>query len=187
MSNCLAMIHREWNKTGIKGFAILMVFVLVALSRNVVAQVNTNQFKGVNWADPRDNFQSGVLYLSGLSSTDTYASASIVADRVVGQFVSKLGSNSVRLTINEATVSNYWNTYTGAIDVALTKGKVIICYWSSSSGADPLDMNAFWAMWKKVVDKYGSNPNCYFEVHNEPSGFTKTNLLNMYATWLSNH
>lgn len=187
MSNCLAMIHREWTKIEIKRFAILMVFILVALRGNVVAQVNTNQFKGVNWADPRDNFQTGVIYISGLSSTDTYASASIVADRVVGQFVSKLGSNSVRLPINEATVSTYWNTYIGAIDMALTKGKVILCYWDRSSGANPADMNAFWAMWKKVVDKYGSNPNCYFEVYNEPSGFTKANLLTMYATWLSNH
>lgn len=165
--------------------AALLILLLGA--SNLVAQVSTNQFKGVNWADPRDNFQSGVIYLSGLSSTDTYASASVVAERVVGQFVSILGSNSVRLPINEATVSTYWNTYTGAIDVALTKGKVILCYWGRSSGANPVDMNAFWAMWKKVVDKYGSNSNCYFEVFNEPSGFTKTNLLNMYATWLSNH
>lgn len=170
-----------------KRVVLLMAFVLVAFSRNMVAQVNTNQFKGVNWADPRDNFQSGVIYISGLSSSDTYSSASVVADRVVGQFVAKLGSNCVRLPINEATVSTYWNTYTGAIDMALTKGKVILCYWDRFSGANPLDMNAFYAMWKKVVDKYGSNPNCYFEVYNEPGGFTKANLLNMYATWLSNH
>lgn len=175
------------NKREIKRVAILIVFVLVAFSQNIVAQVNTNQFKGVNWADSRDNFQSGVIYISGLSSTDTYSSASVVADKVVSQFVSKLGSNSVRMPINESTVSTYWNTYTGAIDMALTKGKVILCYWDRFSGANPLDMNAFYAMWKKVVDKYGSNPNCYFEVYNEPGGFTKANLLNMYATWLSNH
>ncbi|MBK8808163.1 MAG: hypothetical protein IPO21_16670, partial [Bacteroidales bacterium] len=108
----------------------------------------TNQFRGVNWADPRDNFQTGVIYLSGLSSTDTYASASVVADKVIGQFVDLFGSNSVRLPINEATVSTYWNTYTGAIDMALAKGKVIICYWSESSGALPRDINAFWAMWQ---------------------------------------
>ncbi|MBC7390544.1 MAG: carbohydrate-binding protein [Opitutaceae bacterium] len=171
----------------IKSALILTAFIWAGISTRSTAQVSTNQFKGVNWADPRDNFQSGVIYISGLSSTDTYASASVVAERVVGQFVSKLGSNSVRLPINEATVSTYWNTYTGAIDMALTKGKVILCYWDRFSGANPLDMNAFYAMWKKVVDKYGSNPNCYFEVYNEPSGFTKANLLSMYATWLSNN
>jgi hypothetical protein len=29
------------------------------------------QLKGVNWADTRDNFVNGVLYPSGLSSSDT--------------------------------------------------------------------------------------------------------------------
>lgn len=185
MRNHLSMMYMKWNKIEIKRVFTLMA--LIAFSGTMVAQVSTNQFKGVNWADPRDNFQTGVIYISGLSSTDTYSSASVVADRVVGQFVSKLGSNSVRMPINEATVSTYWNTYTGAIDMSITKGKVILCYWDRFSGANPLDMNAFYAMWKKVVDKYGSNPNCYFEVYNEPSGFTKTNLLNMYATWLGNH
>ncbi|NLB64709.1 MAG: carbohydrate-binding protein, partial [Fibrobacter sp.] len=65
----------------------------------------TNQFRGVNWADTRDNFVSDVLVLSGLSTKDTYESASIVANRVIGQFVELLGTNSVRLPINEPTVS----------------------------------------------------------------------------------
>src|SRR4051794_6569091 len=39
------------------------------------ASASTSQFKGVNWADKRDNFVNGVLYVSGLSSTDTYSSA----------------------------------------------------------------------------------------------------------------
>ena len=144
----------------------------------------TNQFRGVNWADKRDNFQSGVVYISGLSSTDTYASASVVAERIVGQFMSKLGSNSVRLPINEATVSQFWGTYTGAIDVSLTKGRVILCYWGKASGANPPDMNAWWNMWTTVMTKYGKNPNFYVEVFNEPSGYSKTDLLNLYDQWL---
>ena len=144
----------------------------------------TNQFRGVNWADTRDNFQTGVLYLSGLSSTDTYSSASITADRIISQFMSKLGTNGVRMPINEATVSNYWATYTGAIDAALSKGKVVLCYWSKSSGAKPADINAFWKMWKTVSEKYANNPNCYFEIFNEPSGYNKTDLCNLYGNWL---
>lgn len=149
---------------------------------NVLAA--TNQFRGVNWADQRDNFQSGVIYISGLSSTDTYASASIVADRIVGQFMTKLGSNSVRLPINEATVKSYWGTYTGAIDMSLTKGRVVLCYWGRASGANPPDMNAWWSMWSTVMAKYGKNPNFYVEVFNEPSGYNKTDLLNLYDQWL---
>jgi hypothetical protein len=147
----------------------------------------TNQFRGVNWADTRDNFQTGVLYLSGLSSTDTYSSASITADRIISQFMSKLGSNGVRMPINEATVSNYWSTYTGAIDAAISKGKVVLCYWGKSSGANPVDMNAFWNMWKTVVDKYTNNANCYFEIFNEPSGYNKTDLCNLYDNWLKKY
>ncbi|MCB9495985.1 MAG: cellulase [Fibrobacteria bacterium] len=144
----------------------------------------TNQFRGVNWADKRDNFQSGVLYLSGLSSTDTYASASVVAERILGQFMSKVGSNSVRMPVNEATVDQFWGTYTGAIDVALSKGRVILCYWGKASGANPPDMDAWWDMWSTIMGKYGTHPNLHVEVFNEPSGYNKTDLLNLYDQWL---
>jgi hypothetical protein len=145
----------------------------------------TNQFRGVNWADPRDNFQPGVLYLSGLSSTDTYASASTVADRVIGQFVSKLGTNSVRLPINEATATTYWSTYTGVIDVALTKGRVVLCYWGPGHSKAPGDMAKWWSMWTTVMAKYGKNPRFYVEVFNEPDMYTKAQLLDLYAQWLA--
>ena len=69
----------------------------------------------------RDNFQAGNVYVSGLSATDTYSTASTVADKVVSAFVAQLGTNGVRMPINEATVSKYWSTYTGAIDMALSK------------------------------------------------------------------
>jgi hypothetical protein len=36
--------------------------------------------------------------------------------------------------------------------------------WDSAKSNKPADMNAFWAMWKTVVDKYGSNDNAYFEI-----------------------
>lgn len=151
---------------------------------SVIASGATNQFRGVNWVDQRDNFQSGVVYVSGLSSTDTYASASVLADKVVGQFVSKLGSNAVRMPINEATVNAYWTTYTGAIDMALTKGRVDLCYWGKSSGANPPDMTAWWNMWSIVIARYGANPNFYAEVFNEPSGYSKAALLSLYEQWL---
>lgn len=170
----------------IKRFSVIIVFIIEVCNYTAVF-AQTNQFRGVNWADTRDNFQSGVIYLSGLSSSDTYNSASVVADKILGQFVDLFGSNSVRLPINEATVSTYWGTYTGAIDVALTKGKVILCYWSEYSGAIPKDINAFWAMWQTVVDKYGDNPNMYFEVFNEPSGYNKTDLCNLYNSWLEKY
>jgi len=149
------------------------------------ASATTNQFRGVNWADSRDNFQSGVLYISGLSSSDTYNSALAVGTAVMDQFVSKLGANSVRMPINEATVSQYWSTYTGAIDAVLSKGKVVLGYWDSAKSNKPPDMNAFWSMWKTVVDKYGGNDNAYFEIFNEPNMYSKTDLGNLYNSWLT--
>ncbi|QQS03923.1 MAG: T9SS type A sorting domain-containing protein [Fibrobacterota bacterium] len=148
------------------------------------SHATTNQFRGVNWADPRDNFQTGVIYLSGLTSSDNNASAKIVAERVVGQFVSKLGTNSVRLPINEATASTGWNMYTGVIDVALTKGRVILCYWGPAHGAAPPNMTSWWTMWSTVVAKYGTNKNFYIEIYNEPNMYNKTTLSNLYAEWL---
>jgi len=170
-------------------YSLLLAIAMVASLMNFGpgnADAATNQFKGVNWADGRDNFVNGVLYVSGLSSSDTYSSASTVADRVVGQFVSKLGANTVRMPINEPTVSNYWSTYTGAIDTALSKGKVILAYWAYSNGK-PANMTNFWNMWTTVVNKYGSNSNAYFEVINEPYGYSNTDLNNLYNDWLTRY
>ncbi len=162
--------------------AFLSSLQLAAASR---ASANTSQFRGVNWADSRDNFQSGVLYVSGLSASDTYSSALATGTSVMTQFVSKLGANAVRMPINEATVSGYWATYTGAIDAVLTKGSVILCYWDSAKTNKPPDMNAFWNMWKTVVDKYGGNDRVYFEVFNEPNMYSTADLIALYSSWLT--
>jgi hypothetical protein len=150
------------------------------------AHAATNGIKGVNWADQRDNFVNGVLYPSGLSSSNDYSSASAVADRVVGQLFSLTGANTVRMPINEPTVATYWGTYTGAIDQALTKGNVILAYWAVSGGK-PASTSAFDSMWDTVVTKYGNNPNAYFEVINEPYGYSTTDLNNLYNNWLNRH
>ena len=150
------------------------------------AQAATNQFKGVNWADTRDNFVNGVLYVSGLSSTDTYSSANTVGNQVVGQLYTITGGNTVRMPINEPTVASYWSTYTGAIDAALSKGNVILAYWAYANGK-PASTTTFNQMWDTVVAKYGSNTNAYFEVINEPYGYSNTDLDNFYNTWLTRY
>ncbi len=144
----------------------------------------TSQFRGVNWADKRDNFVSDVLVLSGMSLSDNYQSASVVADRVIGQFQELFGTNSVRIPVNEPTVSKFWDTYTGVIDMALSKGRVVMGYWGPAQPAGPKNMNDWWSMWAKVVEKYGDHPNAYFEVFNEPHMYSKTELRDLYAEWL---
>lgn len=150
----------------------------------VFAFAATNEFRGVNWADPRDNFVSDKLVLTGMSKSDTYESASVVADKVIGQFQELLGTNSVRIPVNEATILDWWDTYTGIIDMGLTKGRMILCYWGPAHGAGPANMDRFWNMWKKIVDAYADEPNAYFEIFNEPNMYNKDQLRNLYATWL---
>ena len=162
--------------------ALLSIAISLGATR---AWATTNQFHGVNWADSRDNFQSGVLYVSGLSSSDTYSSALASGTSVMNQFVSKLGANAVRMPINEATVSGYWSTYTGAIDAVLSKGSVVLCYWDSAKTNKPPDMTAFWNMWKTVIDTYGANANAYFEIFNEPNMYSTTDLISLYSSWLT--
>ncbi|MBR2210867.1 MAG: carbohydrate-binding protein [Fibrobacter sp.] len=158
------------------------------LAATAISTVNsfavTSQFRGVNWADKRDNFVSDVLVLSGMSLSDNYQSASVVADRVIGQFQELFGTNSVRIPVNEPTVSKFWGTYTGVIDMALSKGRVVMGYWGPAQPAGPKNMNDWWSMWAKVVEKYGDHPNAYFEVFNEPHMYSKTELRDLYAEWL---
>ena len=150
------------------------------------ARASTSQLRGVNWADQRDNFVNGVLYPSGFSSSDTYSSASTVANQVIGQMYAITGANTVRMPVNEPTVSSYWGTYTGAIDTALAKGNVILAYWAYTGGK-PANTSAFYQMWDTIVGKYASNPNAYFEVINEPYGLSTTDLDNLYNTWLTRY
>ncbi|MFC0438877.1 RICIN domain-containing protein [Kutzneria buriramensis] len=169
-----------------KAVAVLLLAAGTLIAGQHQAHASTSQFRGVNWADQRDNFVNGVLYVSGLSSSDTYASAATVADRVVGQMYAITGANTVRMPINEPTVADYWGTYTGAIDTALAKGRVILAYWAYSGGK-PASTTAFYQMWDKVVAKYGGNPNAYFEVINEPYAYTAASLDNTYNDWLTRY
>jgi hypothetical protein len=62
---------------------------------------------------------------------------------------------------------------------------VVLGYWDSAKSNKPPDMNAFWNMWKTVVDKYGGNENAYFEIFNEPNMYSKTDLASLYTSWLT--
>ena len=156
-----------------------LAFLLCANSYAV-----TSQFRGVNWADKRDNFVSDVLVLSGLSLSDNYQSASVVAERVIGQFQELLGTNSVRMPVNEPTILNAFDMYSGALDVALEHGRLVMGYWGPSQPSGPKNMNDWWKMWGKLVEKYGDHPNAYFEIFNEPHMYNKDQLRNLYAEWL---
>jgi endoglucanase len=153
-------------------------------------QIAPSNIKGVNWADPDDNFKDGWVVVSGLTSTDNYATVKLKAGNIINAFQQR-GANTIRLPVNPPTVSqSWWNAYTGAIDTAVNKGlNVILAYWEGNSSKDGLIDNTtqFWNMWQAIVTRYGSNNAVYFEPFNEPHGYSATDLNNLYATWLTNY
>nr|WSY49112.1 glycoside hydrolase family 5 protein [Streptomyces sp. NBC_00886] len=153
---------------------------------------NTSQFKGVNWADPRDNYADDPVVLSGLSLSDTYAQTYTKASRVIAAFRANLGANTVRLPINPYTVNgSYWKSYRGVIDAATAQGfKVIVSYWEGTgANKDGFidDPATYWPMWNTVVKAYRHNQRVYFEPMNEPHGYTDAEWADLAAKWLDTY
>lgn len=149
---------------------------------------STVNFKGVNWADPRDNFADDWLMLSGLSVSDDEATVSEKAEKILTAFQSN-GINTVRLPVNPSTVlQGWWPRYSSIIKKASHKGmKVILAYWEGASSRNGTVDNttAFWLMWDKLMASFSNNGNIYFEVFNEPHGYSLNDLTSLYAEWLT--
>ena len=154
--------------------------------------LGVNGIAGVNWADGRDNFVDGWVIPSGLTAGDSYATVSAKTNSVLDAFTTNInGVNTVRIPINPPSVSeSWWNSYNAVIDMATSKGwNVIIACWESSSARDGKidDTTKFWNMWATVVNKYSGNSRVYFEVFNEPYGYTLSQLTPIYAEFLSRY
>jgi hypothetical protein len=146
-----------------------------------------SSFHCVNWADQRDNFVNGLLQPSGLhSGTDTYATVQTTANAILSGFATELEANAIRVPINEPTVSStWWSAYKGLIDSALAKSmKVIIAYWAWHNGK-PDSTDAYNSMWQVVVNEYASNNLVFFDIHNEPFGFSTADWITFAAAWIS--
>jgi hypothetical protein len=155
------------------------------------ASAATSGFRGVNWADARDNYVDGWVIPTGLTASDNYATVKSKADGIIAAFGNLLGANTVRLPVNPQSVnSSWWGAYKGAIDSALAHGmKVILGYWEADNHKDGLvDDTAAWnTMWDKVTTDYGGNGNVYFEPMNEPFGYSLSSWVSLCSGWLSRH
>jgi hypothetical protein len=171
----------------------LAAAVVIAASVLVLAQARpaaaaTNQFKGVNWADTRDNYNTGWVIPDGLAAGDSYSQVYSIANNDTNAFKTNLGANTVRLPINPPSVSqSWWNAYRGAIDASLANGmKVIISAWTERTSVGTItNMSAWTSMWSTVVAAYGGNSNVYFEPLNEPYGYSLSQWVSVCSTWLS--
>ncbi|GAB4001017.1 ricin-type beta-trefoil lectin domain protein [Glycomyces albus] len=166
----------------------LALIPVVVLAGATPAAADTSQFRGVNWAVLGDNFVDGQLVIDGLNQSDSYQTVRAKADSVFDGFENTLGINTVRLPVNTHTVgSSWWNSYRGVIDAAADRGfKVILAYWEdgAASGGRITNMGAFDSMWDTVVSQYGSNGQVYFEIFNEPHGYSTSQWTDFAADWL---
>lgn len=151
--------------------------------------------QGVNWPvdiaghPGKGNYQNAPRVINGLSTSDSADQAANAAETILGKLYSDTGGNTVRVPINEATVSSgYWPTYVGAIFGMLNQGNVILCYWAHSNGK-PSWMSHYWSMWNKVVGQFGGNPKAFFEPINEPTGYHSASDLvkEVYDPWLKRY
>ncbi|TCM35314.1 ricin-type beta-trefoil lectin domain protein [Kribbella sp. VKM Ac-2568] len=151
----------------------------------------TNDFRGVNWADPRDNYASDEVVPSGLSTDDDYATTYRRASGIVQEFRHELRANTIRMPINPSSVgTDWWTSYRGAIDAATRQGfKVILSYWEAGDAKDGRvdDQGAFDTMWNTVVGAYRNNPHVYFEPMNEPFGYSLDEWVSLTSSWLAQH
>lgn len=147
-------------------------------------RADTSQFHDVNWADANANFVTGDITPVGLANTDSYATTYAKASSVLKGFKA-LGANTVRMGFNYATVTgSWWNGYTAAIDAASDQGvNVVLAPWLQ--GGTIGDANAFYAMWDIVINKYASNSHIYFDIMNEPAGYSATDEDNVAAAWVA--
>ena len=158
-------------------------------SAGASAPAAPSSFHGVNWADPNDNYNSGPVVPSGLSTSDSYGTVYKITQNLVAGFKKNLGANTLRLPINPASVGTaWWNSYRATIDAATAAGdKVILSYWDEKSSNDGvIDDTATWnQMWNTVTKAYAKNPHVYFEPMNEPYGYTAAQWVQICTQWLA--
>jgi hypothetical protein len=162
-----------------------------AVASPAVGPAGTGEFRGVNWADPRDNYADDEVVPSGLSTADDYRTTYAKASAIVQEFRHEVRANTVRLPINPSSVGTaWWDSYRGAIDAATRHGfKVILSYWEADDAKDGRvdDPAAFDALRDTVVDRYAKNPKVYFEIMNEPFGYSLDEWVGLSADWLADH
>ena len=169
----------------------LLVAALAAplLGVPLSASAATDSFRGVNWADARDNYVDGWVIPTGLTASDSYATVKTKSDGIIAAFQQLTGANTVRLPINPQSVnSDWWSRYKATVDSARAHGmKVILSYWEANKDGVVDDTAAWNTMWDTVVAGYGGDSGVYFEPMNEPFGYSLSAWVSLCSGWLSRH
>ena len=107
--------------------------ILLILLYNCGTSFQIANFRGVNWADERDNYVDGLLLPSGLNSSMSLVENVNVANFIVKGFQTNLNTiNTIRMPINNYTVLDptWWAVYQSVINASLAKGiNIILACW----------------------------------------------------------
>jgi hypothetical protein len=145
-------------------------------------------FHCFNWADAGDNFQTGALVLTGLAATDTYDTILAKSNAIISGFKTVLGANAFRMPINETTVNTAttWAAYKGIFDAAISQNvKVIVAYWLPPGSNHIANTTTWNTMWQTVVNTYVTSDLVYFDVFNEPSGYSAQAFITLVQQWMA--
>ncbi|MBO0812742.1 MAG: cellulase family glycosylhydrolase, partial [Microlunatus sp.] len=180
--------------TAVAAAAALVLATAAPAAHASGAQLDPAQFRGVNWADPRDNFASDPVVPSGLSTADTPKASYQKAHAILLGFRQNLDANTVRLPVNPYSVgpdSAWWADYSQVIKAASDLDfHVILAYWEGPGALDDGfvdDPAAWWSMWDTLTSTYARNPQVNFEPMNEPHGYTATDWVGLVSQWLGRY
>ena len=166
----------------------LWIFATFALTWSQAHATETWWIRGMNWADPRDNYVDGLVLPSGISASTTPSEASSKAGSVGAGFRT-IGCNMVRLPINPQSVLNdtWWTMYQSLINRLVADGMhVMLGCWEGTAAKDgKIDNYNNWKlMWQRVDGVYKDNANVWFEPFNEPFGYSSSELITIYRDFL---
>lgn len=165
---------------------------LICAQSCLAADMHSSNFKGVNWADSRDNFVDGWIIPSGIDHRRCLPEVKVQAREILQQLQQLLKINTVRLGINPDTVldATWWPKYQAIVEQCTELNiKVILACWESESNKNGrIDHQpSFDLMWSRVLRDFGDNQQVYFEIFNEPHGYSADDWQDLAIRWLEQH
>ena len=167
------IIEHTLTKTALAARAAAALLLTAA-----AAHANTAWVRGGNWADDGDNFQTGIIYPTGITSSTTTTQAAAEADIIALDDMS-VGINFVRIGINPATISGNWSVVQAYVNELITDGMTVdLGFWTSTSSVGTVTNESAWqSMWETVDGVYSGNNSVYYEPINEPHGYSSESTL----------
>ena len=150
----------------------------LAVAVPLFTHADTSWVRGGNWADDGDNFQTGIIYPTGITSSTTTTQAAAEADIIALDDMS-VGINFVRIGINPATISGNWSVVQAYVNELVADGmSVDLGFWTSTSSVGTVtNVSAWESMWETVDGVYSGNNSVYYEPINEPHGYSSESTL----------